>query len=111
MNKTYKNLLRGIPASPGIRTGKAKLILNENDLTKLEKGDIVIARFTTPFFTIFLLDALAIITDIGGITSHAATIARELGIPAVVGTQNATSLFSDGIEIVVDGTQGVVYYD
>lgn len=111
MSNNYQNILRGIAASPGQRQGLVKMVLSDDDFSKIEKGDIVVARFTTPFFTIHLLDASAIITDVGGITSHAATIARELGIPAVVGTQNATSLLHDGNRVFIDGSQGVVYYD
>ena len=107
----YKYDLHGVAASSGQTTGTVKVILSDEDLAKISKGDIIVTQFTTPFFTIHLLDASAIITDVGGVTSHAATIARELGIPAVVGTKNATILLQNQMTVLVDGSEGVVYYD
>ena len=105
------NKIAGIAASPGIKSGCARLVLTDEDLLMIGEGDVIVAKFTTPFFTPYILRVGAIITDIGGITSHAATIARELGIPAVVGTQRATSVIANGYIVTVDGSKGIIYYE
>lgn len=103
--------MRGIAASSGIVTGKARLVIRDEDLRKIDTGEIIVTRFTTPFFMPYLLDVSAVVTDIGGITSHAASVAREIGIPAVVGTRVATSTLENGQRVTVDGDKGVVYYE
>ncbi|MFH0970732.1 MAG: PEP-utilizing enzyme [Candidatus Diapherotrites archaeon] len=100
--------LKGYPASPGFAKGKAKIVKDRSQLGKVEKGDILVARLTTPDFVEAMRIAGAVVTDIGGITSHAAIVSREFRIPCVVGTESATVSFKDGDIIEVDATKGIV---
>ncbi|MCE4614557.1 MAG: pyruvate, water dikinase [Desulfurococcales archaeon] len=103
-------LVRGIPASPGIAIGKVKVAFKADDASKLmEKGDILVTRMTDPDWVPYMKIAGAIVTDEGGMTAHAAIVSRELGIPAIVGSGNATEALKTGMLVTVDGTQGVVY--
>ncbi|MEM1927332.1 MAG: pyruvate, water dikinase [Acidilobaceae archaeon] len=105
-----KILVRGIPASPGLAYGRAKVALSvEEAARKMEKGDVLVTKMTDPDWVPYMKLASAIVTDEGGITAHAAIVARELGIPAVVGAGNATKVLEDGLEVTVDGSRGVVY--
>jgi phosphoenolpyruvate synthase/pyruvate phosphate dikinase len=98
----------GFAASPGDVTGIARLVLTPQDMARVQKGDILIARATTPSYNALLPLLSAIVTDRGGTLSHAALVAREYGIPAVVGTGNATELIRDGARVRVDGANGTV---
>lgn len=100
--------IKGLSGSRGLVTGKAKVILDIENLKKFEKGDILVTVSTSPQWTPIIRFASAIVTDIGGSLSHAAIISREFGIPAVVGTQEATKLIKDGQKVTVNGTAGVV---
>ncbi len=103
-------LVRGIPASPGIAMGTAKVALTVEEAARLmRRGDILITKMTNPDWVPYMKLASAIITDEGGITAHAAIVARELGIPAIVGTRNAMDAIRTGTQITVDATNGVVY--
>ncbi len=102
-------LLKGAPASPGIASGLVKIIKSVADLSKMETGDIMVASQTNPDFVPGMKKAIAIVTDKGGRTSHAAIVSRELGIPAVVGTEKATQILKNGMAISVDGAKGEVY--
>lgn len=102
-------LLKGAPASPGIASGLVKIIKTPADLHKMEQGDIMVASQTNPDFVPGMKKAVAIVTDKGGRTSHAAIVSRELGIPAVVGTEKATQILSNGMAISVDGGKGEIY--
>lgn len=104
-----KVLTRGLPASPGIAFGKARVILDVKDAKDFEKGDILVTKMTDPDWVPVMKIASAIVTDEGGMTSHAAIVSRELGIPAVVGTGNATKVIKDNQEITVDAIRGIVY--
>ncbi len=104
-----KLLLKGIGASPGIYRGKVKIINRKVDNISISNGEIIVADFITPLEIILVLNAGAVITDHGGITSHAAVIAREIGIPCVVSTNNATKVLKNGMEVIVDGEEGTVY--
>jgi len=99
---------RGLGASPGKIIGKAKLVFELKDLERVERGDIIVAPMTNPDMTVALGKASAVITDAGGLSSHAAIIARELKIPAVVGTEIATKILQDGMIVEVDGIKGEV---
>ncbi|MEM1938371.1 MAG: pyruvate, water dikinase [Acidilobaceae archaeon] len=106
-----KVLVKGIPASPGIAYGKVKVALTvEEAAKKMEKGNILVTKMTDPDWVPYMKLASAIVTDEGGMTAHAAIVSRELGIPAVVGTGNATKVLKDNIEVTVDGSKGLVYY-
>ncbi|MEM2948955.1 MAG: phosphoenolpyruvate synthase [Candidatus Bilamarchaeaceae archaeon] len=104
-----KVLVQGVGASPGIGMGPVKIIKSPAELKKMEKGDVLVTEMTTPDFVPAMKKAAAIVTDTGGTTSHAAIVSRELGIPCVVGTGNASKLLKDGQVISVDGTHGIVY--
>ncbi|RLF07934.1 MAG: phosphoenolpyruvate synthase [Thermoprotei archaeon] len=105
-----KIVVKGLPASPGIWAGKAKVVKSVEEASKLiEKGDILVTVMTNPDWVPYMRLAGAIVTDEGGITCHAAIVSRELGIPAIVGTGNATKVLETGKEYTVDATTGVVY--
>ena len=100
--------LRGMPGSAGKITGPARVVRNLDDAQKLEPGEILVAPFTLPSWTPFFASAKAVVTNVGGMLCHAAVVAREYGIPAVVGTVRATETLRDGQLIEVDGDAGVV---
>ena len=104
-----KPILEGTSASPGIGTGEVKIIKNAKQIDRVKKGDVLVSAMTSPDFVPAMKRAVAIVTDAGGATSHAAIVSRELGIPCVVGTKEATKRLSDGIVVTVDGTRGNVY--
>ncbi|AJY73446.1 PEP-utilizing enzyme [Paenibacillus beijingensis] len=102
------NTMTGYAASAGTYTGKVKVINGQEDFAKLQKGDILVCKTMTPPWTVLFPIAGALITDAGGILSHASIVAREYKLPAVVGTKVATSILKDGDYVTVDGTNGVV---
>lgn len=102
-------VLKGMGASPGLAKGTAKVVHERSDLSKIQKGDVLVATMTNPDFVQYMRKASAIITNEGGHTSHAAIVSRELGIPCIVGTDNATEVLQDNQEITVDATSGKVY--
>ena len=103
-------VVRGVPASPGVASGRARICLTVDEAkAKMQKGDILVTRMTDPDWVPYMKLAAAIVTDEGGMTSHAAIVSRELGVPAVVGTGNATQVMKDGEVYTVDGGRGVVY--
>lgn len=102
-------LLQGAPASPRIGTGKVVIIKSAKEIDKIQKGDVLVTEMTNPDFVPAMKKAIAIVTDRGGRTSHAAIVSRELGIACVVGTEKATQKLKDGMLITVDGAKGIVY--
>ena len=106
---TQEPILSGIAASPGRGAGKVKIVQDLADLSKIQKGDVLVAKITKPDYVAAMERASAILTDEGGSSSHAAIVSRELGIPAVVGAQEATTKLHENQEITVDGTEGKVY--
>ena len=100
--------LPGVPGSPGIYTGPVRVIRSEKEFERLNTGDVLVCRVTTPVWSVLFGTAGAVVTDGGGALSHAAIVAREHGIPAVLGTGSATSELSDGQIVTVDGTSGKV---
>ncbi|MBI4453969.1 hypothetical protein HY636_04975 [Candidatus Woesearchaeota archaeon] len=107
-----KTILKGTIANKGIKVGKVKLLAHgENMVTQIyemEKGDILVTGNTRPDMMLALEKASAVVTDEGGICSHAAIVSRELGIPCIIGTVRATKLFKDGDIIEVDANNGIV---
>ena len=103
-------ILKGLGSSPGSATGKVKIIRSMEDLAKIEEGDILVAKMTSPDMVISMHKSAAIITDEGGATSHASIVSRELSIPAIVGTKNATGTLRDGQTVTVDAYHGLVYH-
>ena len=102
-------LLSGAPASPGMASGPVKIVSDPSQIDKVKDGDILVAEMTTPDFVPAMKRAKAIVTDRGGRTAHAAIVSRELGIPCIVGTRQATTTLTDGQIISVDGSRGKVY--
>jgi phosphohistidine swiveling domain-containing protein len=100
-------ILRGVPASAGQVTGRARVILDPAE-ARLEPGEILVAPSTDPGWTPLFLTASGLVMEMGGAMSHGAVVAREYGIPAVVGVPEATERIADGQEVTVDGTAGVV---
>lgn len=103
-------VLTGAPASPGIGSGEVKIVKKSKEISKINKGDVLVAKMTSPDYVPAMKKASAIITDEGGLTSHAAIVSRELGIPCVVGTKDATTKLKDGVIVTVDGEIGEVYF-
>jgi rifampicin phosphotransferase len=101
-------LLAGTPASAGRYTGTARVVLGEHEFDKIQVGDVVVCPVTSATWSVVFPSIGALVTDAGGILSHPAIIAREHGIPAVVGTGNATDVLKDGQQVTVDGSAGVV---
>lgn len=104
-----KIILKGLGASPGLASGKVKIVRGLSDIDKIEKGDILVTTMTSPDLVPTMQKAAAIITDLGGATSHAAIVSREMGIPAIVGTENATKIFKNGQIVTVDAHHGIIY--
>ncbi len=101
-------ILDGSPASPGVASGRIRVILNARETSSIGEGDVLVAEMTTPDFVPAMKRASAIITERGGRTCHAAIISRELGVPCVVGASGAAKL-ADGRQVTVDGANGLVY--
>jgi rifampicin phosphotransferase len=101
-------VLHGLAVNKGVYEGPARLIADGADFDRIQPGDVLVTRMTSPYFTVVLPLLGAIVTDRGGQLSHAAIVAREYGIPGVVGTREATRLIPDGAHVRVDGTTGEV---
>ncbi len=104
-----KILLKGDPASPGIASGPVKILGSAKEIHKIISGDVLVAEQTNPDYVPAMRKAVAIVTERGGRTSHAAIVSRELGIPAVVGARDAQKILKDGLVISVNGSTGEVY--
>ncbi|QQE80033.1 phosphoenolpyruvate synthase [Alicyclobacillus sp. SO9] len=99
--------IAGLPVSSGVVEGRARVILNMED-AHLEEGDILVTAFTDPGWTPLFVSSRGLITEVGGIMTHGAVIAREYGLPAVVGVENATKRIQDGQKIRLNGTEGYI---
>jgi pyruvate,water dikinase len=110
---TYKrenlpaNAIAGLPVSSGVIEGRARVILTMEDAA-LEDGDVLVTSFTDPSWTPLFVSIKGLVTEVGGLMTHGAVIAREYGLPAVVGVDHATKLIKDGQRIRVHGTEGYV---
>jgi pyruvate,water dikinase len=102
-------LLRGLAASTGSASGRVRVLTSPGDGHLLDRGEVLVAPMTNPDWVPTLRRAAAVVTDGGGMTCHAAIVARELGVPCVVGARTATSQLRDGELVTVDGADGVVY--
>lgn len=100
--------LRGSAGSPGKVTGTARVVRSLDEADRVHPGDVLVAEFTAPPWTPLFATVSAVVTDAGGILSHCAVVAREYGIPAVVGTARATAVIRDGQTVEVDGNAGLV---
>ncbi|MFH0971783.1 MAG: PEP-utilizing enzyme [Candidatus Micrarchaeota archaeon] len=106
--RTDGSVIRGTTASPGKITGRVKIILKHSEFGKLKKGDVLVTPMTTPDFVVIMKKAGAIVTDEGGLSCHAAIVSRELQVPCIVGTKNATKLLKDNDLVEVDATEGLI---
>ena len=99
--------LVGLAVSAGVIEGRARVILNMAE-AELAEGDILVTRFTDPSWTPLFVAIKGLVTEVGGLMTHGAVIAREYGLPAVVGVENATTRIKEGQRIRVHGTEGYV---
>jgi pyruvate,water dikinase len=103
-----RKTLRGVPGSSGRRRARARIVRRLEEAKKVARGDAIVTVFTDPGWTPLLSIVSGIVTETGGLLSHAAVIAREYGIPAVLAAEGATLAIPDGAEIVIDGDAGVI---
>jgi pyruvate,water dikinase len=101
-------MVKGQPASAGVVRGTARIITSLEQAKELKPGEVLVTKATTPPWTPLFGVATAVVTDTGGVLSHCAVVAREYGIPAVVGTGQATQVFRTGQLLEVNGTTGTV---
>jgi pyruvate, water dikinase len=102
-------IMSGLPASPGVAAGRTEIILDPSEIVNLKEGEVLVAEMTTPDFVPAMKRSVAIVTDRGGRTCHAAIVSRELGVPCVVGTGQATKVLKERQMVTVDGYQGKVF--
>ena len=103
-----KTVLKGIPGCPGCQEGVAHLVSDPSELDTVKEGEILVCKMTNPAWVVSFSKISALVTDTGGALSHPAVVAREFGVPCVVGTRRATQLIKTGDKIRVDGSKGVV---
>ncbi|EKE05955.1 MAG: hypothetical protein ACD_19C00140G0022 [uncultured bacterium] len=108
-SQTTAPILKGISASPGLGTGVVRILRSPKEIDKIKTGDILVAPMTSPDYVPAMKKAAAIVTNEGGMTSHAAIVSREMGIPCVVGTKTGTKVLKDGDIVTVNGTTGEVF--
>ena len=102
------DVLRGMPASPGRATGPVRVVRGPEDFTRFQPGEVLVAQGTAPAWTPLFGLAVAVVTDGGSLAAHASLVAREYGIPAVVGVGDATVRLRDGQRVTVDGSAGII---
>ena len=102
-------VVSGLGASPGFATGPVRIVRVPADRGLVQPGDVLVATMTSPDWVPALRRAAAVVTDGGGMTCHAAIVSRELGVPAIVGARDATTVLHDGEVVTVDGSRGVVH--
>jgi phosphoenolpyruvate synthase/pyruvate phosphate dikinase len=104
-----QEIARGMPASAGTYEGDARVILSSDELPALQEGEVLIVRASNPAWTVGMLRSGAIVTELGGPICHAAIVAREIGVPAVVAVPDAMTVIATGSRVRVDGSTGVIY--
>ena len=109
ISEKAKIIAEGFSASPGLASGVVKIVQSMEDLAKIRPGDILVTKMTNPDMVVTMQKANAIVTDEGGLTAHAAIVSREMGIPCVVGTRNASQILKDNMIVTVDGGSGKIY--
>lgn len=110
VERQERGVLRGVPASPGTVEGIARILRDPSEASRLRKGEILVAPYTEPGWAPLFLLARALVMEVGGAVCHGAIVAREYGIPAVVGVKGAISSIRDGQEITVDGNRGEIRF-
>ena len=106
--ESHDVVARGLPAAPGEASGTVRVLLTPAEGGQLLDGEVLVAQMTNPDWLPTMRRAAALVTDTGGMTCHAAIVARELGVPCVVGARTATTDLQDGMVVTVDGTHGRV---
>jgi pyruvate,water dikinase len=107
-----ENVLKAVAGSPGIYTGTARVVRSLSEaIEELEDGEVMVCEMTLPPWVPMFSIAGAVVSDVGGVLSHAAIVAREFGVPAVVGTDVGTKVIRTGQTVTVDGNAGVIYLD
>ena len=104
----HEVLVQGLPAVPGAASGTVRVLGDVKDGARLKDGEVLVAQMTNPDWLPTMRRAVALVTDTGGMTCHAAIVARELGVPCIVGARTATKDLTDGMVVTVDGTHGRV---
>jgi pyruvate,water dikinase len=107
-DNAHANDLRGMPASPGRATGPVRVVRGPEGFAHFQPGEVLVAQVTAPAWTPLFGLAAAVVTDGGSLAAHASLVAREYGIPAVVGVGDATERLRDGQRVTVDGSAGIV---
>jgi len=107
-DSTGQVLVRGLGASPGRVSGKVRVLRSPAERESLRTGEVLVAPMTNPDWVPVLRRVVALVTDGGGMTCHAAIVSRELGVPCIVGARNATQVLRDGMLVTIDGARGVV---
>ncbi|BBX17448.1 hypothetical protein MDUV_23080 [Mycolicibacterium duvalii] len=106
--ETHDVVARGLPAAPGEAAGTVRVLLTPEEGSRLRDGEVLVSQMTNPDWLPTMRRAAALVTDTGGMTCHAAIVARELGVPCIVGARTATTDLKDGMLVTVDGTHGRV---
>lgn len=101
-------LLKGTPASLGTAKGKVKILRDPSESHKVKTGDILVVEMTDPLYMTAIMRSAGIITNIGGVLSHAAIVSRELKIPCIVSAENATEILKENQLIILDATKGEI---
>jgi len=104
-----KIILEGMAASAGEAIGKVRIVNSSADSSKFKDGEVLVTHLTNPTMIMMMAKASAIVTEIGGLTSHPAIVSREMGTPCVVSAKNALTILKDGMTVKVNGTTGKVY--
>ena len=105
------NIIRAVAGSPGVLTAKARVVRSLAEAGDLEEGEVMVCEMTLPPWVPYFSIAGAVVSDVGGVLSHCAIVAREFGVPAVVGSVTGTTVIKTGQTITVDGNNGLVYLD
>jgi pyruvate,water dikinase len=100
--------VRGLAASPGVVEGIARHVRSVEEFDQVRDGDILVCKMTNPAWVVLFTKIVGLVTDAGGVAAHPAVVSREFGIPAVVGTSNATERIKTGDRVRVNGSTGVV---
>lgn len=104
-----KLIAQGLGASTGVVTGRVRVLSSPDELDQLETGEVLVVQHSSPAWSVGMIRACAIISEFGGIISHAAIVAREMGIPCVVAVERATLLLANGMLVRVDGETGTIH--
>ena len=102
-------LANGLGVSPGKATGKIVICKKVSDLAKVQDGNIIVVPASSPAWTQGMLRGAGFISERGGIICHVAIVAREIGVPCIVGVEKATEILKDGMKVEIDGKEGVIY--